>query len=249
VPVASRRLYQVVADQIAELIRSGEFRAGSRLPPERDLSRELNVSRPVVREAMVALEIAGLVEVRGGSGVYVRAASPPVHVPDIGSGPYESFVARRAIEGEIAAAAAVSAEPADIAELEAAVEQMRVNAQARVPADPGDRRFHFALAAASHNAVYLEIIRVVWDELANGGPIWTMLRERRTVRPTRLAEHEAILRAVAERDPQAARQAVHAHFDGAIRDFLEMTSGGEPAPALAVSSPQGKEEGWGREPS
>jgi DNA-binding GntR family transcriptional regulator len=63
--------------------------------------------------------------------------------------------------------------------------------------------------------------------------MWRKLRERRVVRPTRVAEHEAVLRAVASRDPQRARRAMHAHFDGAIRDFLEMTTADEPAPSSA----------------
>ncbi|HTU55884.1 MAG TPA: FadR/GntR family transcriptional regulator [Acetobacteraceae bacterium] len=224
VAVTTSRLYQAVADQIGQLIRAGEYRPGDRLPPERDLSRQLNVSRPVVREAMVALEIAGFVEVRGGSGVYVRTATPPTRVPDAGAGPYEAFVARRAIEGEIAAAAADSATDADLAELTAAVAQMRAADHTRVAVDPGDRRFHLALAAASQNAVFADVLRFIWDELLNRGPIWAKLRERRAVRPTRVDEHEAILRAVAARDPDRARHALHAHLDGAIRDFLEMTA-------------------------
>jgi DNA-binding FadR family transcriptional regulator len=233
VPISSPRLYQGVADQIASLIRAGEYGLGDRLPPERDLSRRLGVSRPVIREAMIALEIAGLVEVRGGSGVYVRASAPPAHVPDAGEGPYEAFTARRAIEGEIAAAAAENATPADLAELAASVEQMRNAANTEAEVDPGDRRFHFALAAASRNAIYVEVVRFIWDELLNRGPIWSKLRERRTVRPTRVQEHEAILRAITDRDPRRARRAMHAHFDGAIRDFLEMTATDEQASSSA----------------
>src|SRR6266478_8908593 len=70
--IEPRRLYRQIADQIRGLIRSGEFPAGSRLPPERDLARQLGVSRPSVREALIALEVAGLVEVRIGSGIYVQ---------------------------------------------------------------------------------------------------------------------------------------------------------------------------------
>jgi DNA-binding transcriptional MocR family regulator len=67
----TRRLYRQIADQIRELIRAGEFVAGARLPPERDLAKQLGVSRPSVREALIALEVEGLVEVRIGSGIYV----------------------------------------------------------------------------------------------------------------------------------------------------------------------------------
>jgi DNA-binding FadR family transcriptional regulator len=71
--IEPRRLYRQIADQIRGLIGSGEFPAGSRLPPERDLARQLGVSRPSVREALIALEVEGLVEVRIGSGIYVMA--------------------------------------------------------------------------------------------------------------------------------------------------------------------------------
>src|SRR6266576_2213344 len=69
--IEPRRLYRQIADQIRSLIRAGEFVAGSRLPPERDLAKQLGVSRPSVREALIALEVEGLVEVRIGSGIYV----------------------------------------------------------------------------------------------------------------------------------------------------------------------------------
>ncbi len=72
--VESQRLYQQVAEQLGSLIDRGEFREGDRLPPERELSKKLGVSRPVVREAMIALEIAGLVEVRGGAGLGLAIA-------------------------------------------------------------------------------------------------------------------------------------------------------------------------------
>ena len=70
--VDTRRLYQQIADQIRDLIQQGRFQAGARLPPERELAQQLGVSRPSVREALIALEIAGCVEVRQGAGVYVR---------------------------------------------------------------------------------------------------------------------------------------------------------------------------------
>jgi DNA-binding FadR family transcriptional regulator len=224
VAVSTRRLYQVVADQVAQLIRAGEYKAGDALPSERDLGKRLQVSRPVVREAMVALEIVGLVEVRGGSGVYIRDNSVPLHVPDAGEGPYEVFVARRAIEGEIAAAAALTADDAAIAELEAALEILRQDDTVVPPAGEGDRRFHAALAAATRNSAYVAITTFIWDELLERGALWGKLVSRRFVRPTRIAEHEAILRAVREHSPEAARRAAQDHLDGAIRDFLEMTA-------------------------
>ncbi len=108
-PINSKRLYEQVADQIGDLIRSGEFEPGQRLPAERDLAKSLGVSRPVVREAMVALEIAGLVEVRTGSGAYVRQPDKEETTLNAGHSPTDVLNARMIVEGETAALAAANA--------------------------------------------------------------------------------------------------------------------------------------------
>ena len=77
--IEPRRLYRQIADQLRALIAAGEFALGSRLPPERDLATQLGVSRPSVREALIALEVEGLVEVRMGSGIYVTAPGAGAH--------------------------------------------------------------------------------------------------------------------------------------------------------------------------
>src|SRR6266852_3886734 len=94
--VENRRLYRQIADQIAALIEKGEYGAGQRLPPERDLAKQLGVSRPSVREALIALEVEGYVEVRVGSGVYVRGPIPAVRAEPLpaDSGPFELIKAR-----------------------------------------------------------------------------------------------------------------------------------------------------------
>src|SRR5512141_848960 len=108
--VESRRLYRQIADQIAALIEKGEYGAGERLPPERDLAKQLGVSRPSVREALIALEVEGYVEVRVGSGVYVLGAPPERGSPlAADSGPFELIRARWIIEAECAALAAKNA--------------------------------------------------------------------------------------------------------------------------------------------
>ena len=122
--VATQRLYEQVAGQVTDLVARGEFKPGDRLPPERDLAKLLGVSRPTVREAMIALEIAGLVEVRGGAGAFVtvKAKNGTTNGDDKqspvrgrGSSPLELIAARRTIEPEVAALAAQLATPAEIA--------------------------------------------------------------------------------------------------------------------------------------
>src|ERR1700682_6560915 len=89
--VDNRRLYRQIADQMAALIEKGEYGPAQRLPPERDLAKQLGVSRPSVREALIALEVEGYVEVRVGSGVYVLGPRPTARAEPLpaGSGPFE----------------------------------------------------------------------------------------------------------------------------------------------------------------
>jgi len=124
--VEPKRLYRQIADQLAQLIASGEFPAGTRLPAERELATTLGVSRTSVREAIISLEMSGLVEVRVGTGIFVlaaREAAPRAGV-DAGPGPFELLSARKLVEGEIAALAARNAKPADVEALELSVARM-----------------------------------------------------------------------------------------------------------------------------
>src|SRR3954449_1658947 len=119
--VDDRRLYRQIADQLTGLITSGEFRRGERLPSERELATQLGVSRPSVREALIALEIQGLVEVRVGAGIFVTNSEVRPVVPiNEGQAPFELLRARWLIEGEIAALAAREATKSEIARVRAA---------------------------------------------------------------------------------------------------------------------------------
>ena len=111
-----QRLYRQIADQLRSLIGNGEFTVGARLPAERDLARQFGVSRPSVREALIALEVEGWVEVRTGSGVYVqdRAQRKAERLPGTEWGPLELIRARRVVEGETAALAAAQARRKDL---------------------------------------------------------------------------------------------------------------------------------------
>ncbi|HEY9347561.1 MAG TPA: GntR family transcriptional regulator, partial [Inquilinus sp.] len=105
--VVNRKLYIQIAEQITAAIDSGEFRPGQQLPSERDLAQELGVSRPTVREALIALEVAGLVEVKVGVGAFVRAAARPGSaLPEADHSALEIMQARALVEPELAALAA-----------------------------------------------------------------------------------------------------------------------------------------------
>src|SRR5690606_30927252 len=132
--VAVTRLYRMIADQIASRIRAGDFAAGSRLPAERDLAEQLQVSRSSIREALIALEIEGYVEVRVGTGVFVlsppedgksgsqSAEAPAAEPTDIG--PFDLLETRLLLEPECVALAAQRGSPAQIAAIQAAHQGM-----------------------------------------------------------------------------------------------------------------------------
>lgn len=213
--IEAQRLYQQVARQISELIRGGEVPHGERLPSERDLARQLGVSRPVVREAVIALELAGLVEVRTGSGIYARAPdrARPLVLDDIGPSPFEVIAARRVIEPEIAGAAAAARSDADLGAIGDALDAMREALRRRQDLRPSDRLFHTRVAAATGNTVLAALVDELWEQALK--PISATLHPRTGLpgnEPAALAEHAAILDALRARDSEGAREAMRAHL-------------------------------------
>nr|WP_315427171.1 FadR/GntR family transcriptional regulator [uncultured Albidiferax sp.] len=216
-PLEPQRLYRQIAEQLRAGMLSGEFAVGTRLPAERELAVQLGVSRPSVREALIALEVEGWVEVRTGSGIYVLERSPRSKGTAVAAGewgPLELIRARRVIEGETAALAASLAQPEHIHAMEQALLTMQAEAaQGSAPLD-GDRAFHSAIVQASGNAVLVETVHSFWD--ARRGPLFTRLggyfETPRSWR-TALKEHQTILAAIRAQDPAAARAAMHAHMD------------------------------------
>ena len=214
--IEPQRLYRQIADQLRTLIGGGEFAPGARLPAERDLSRQLGVSRPTVREALIALEVEGWVEVRTGSGVYVLERSSHSTAPVAANewGPLELLRARRVVEGEIAAIAARSRRKRDLDALSHAIDAMRGHAARGVAPLEGDRAFHLALVAACDNVVLAETVQAFWD--SRKGVISTQLGnhfETPEVWALAIEEHEAIQQAVEVRDADAARHSMHRHMD------------------------------------
>src|SRR5687768_5642512 len=167
-PIETKRLYRQIADQLRLLIEKGEFPLGSRLPAERELAQRLGVSRPSVREALIALEVEGLVEVRMGSGIYVvRAHRRSTIEPVFAEGPLEIIRARELIEAELAACAARSMTKKHIAGLREALAVMEREAgEGRVP-ESGDRLFHLRIAETAKNSVLLRMVAELFDERHN----------------------------------------------------------------------------------
>ena len=175
-PFEQKRIYQHVAEHVAELIRAGEFAEGQQLPPERDLARTLKISRNVVREALLALEIAGYVEIRVGVGTFVVSAAPDenrvgsLRPIDAGASPTDILAARRAVESEVAAIAAVTATENEIARVREAFEGIKKNDESPTRDVDWSRIFHRRLAEATHNPVLINIVGYLWEQTR--GPLF-----------------------------------------------------------------------------
>ncbi|QJR10625.1 Putative L-lactate dehydrogenase operon regulatory protein [Usitatibacter rugosus] len=221
--VESRRLYRQIADQISELIDSGEYLRGARLPPERDLAKQLGVSRPSVREALIALEVEGYVEVRVGSGVYVtdnrRTATVSPGLPE-DSGPFELIRARWIIESECAALAAKHATKAQLRAIEESLEAMeRDKGDNKMPLD-NDRLFHLRIAEASGNSALALVVQTLWDQRM--GPLFLRLEhhfDTPGLWEVAIREHREVVQAIIKKNPAAARTAMRRHMDHAAKRF------------------------------
>lgn len=213
-PIAPQRLYRRIAEQIAALIDAGELPPGSRLPGERELAQRLAVSRPSLREALIALEIEGRVEVRGGSGIYVArpggrvAASEPE-----AAGPFEVLEARLLLEPDCAALAAARADAAGRAAIAAALARQRADAESGRFDVAADRGFHEAIAAATGNAMLERLVGELWRvQTTPLAARLSSLAVSSARRRDNLGEHAAIADAIARGDAAAAKAAMRRHL-------------------------------------
>jgi DNA-binding FadR family transcriptional regulator len=222
-----RRLYEQIARKLAKAISTGEYAVGQRLPSERDLAQTFDVSRPTVREAIVALELDGLVEVRLGSGVYVTHQEPPAGAEsykDIGF--FELLEARRSIEGESCALAATRIDDAQLAQLTALVDEMRRANQKNevIQSEDADRRFHERIAEFTQNSGIVAAVEMLWDARLRSPQNASMSAKVRArgYKPS-IEEHAAIVRALKRRDSDAARAAMREHLSRVMEELLEAT--------------------------
>ena len=224
-PPDSRKLYQQVASAIMESIASGRYKPGERLPSERDLAAFYKVSRPTIREAMIALEIRGLAQTRHGSGIYV-SDKPQSNdsATDLDIGAFELTEARRLFEGEAAALAATTITDEGLEELERIIAAM-VDENERMQQDwTADRRFHIAIARSTRNTAIATVIENLLD-MRYRSPlcVYMLERARRVGVQPRVSEHRRILVALRKHDPRAARNAMRGHLARVIEDLLEAT--------------------------
>ncbi len=213
--VRKSRVSQEIIEQVRDLVTSGRLRAGDRLPAERDLAQNLQVSRSTVREAIRALESLGLLEVRSGQGTFL-AVHPkgPGSVPLTGSllkawdDQHKLFEVRRVMEPDLAALAARRATPGHIEQMRAALGEQEGQIQRGRTGIQADTSFHFLLAESTGNEILLQIMQGLLETLQKSREASLQKGSRRS---QSLRQHQAILAAIESRDPKLAEQRMLEH--------------------------------------
>lgn len=219
-----KRLYKVVAQGLIGSITEGRYVVGQRLPAERELALEYGVSRPTVREAVIALEVRGLVEVRIGSGVYVLRATRDLDNAGDGISAFELTEARLLFEGEAAALAATEMTDDQLDELDELVALIDLENKRGAAGEVPDREFHMAIARGTANGAIVRTVEMFWN-LRSASPECAVLFTRARTGGSKpvVEEHARIAAALRTRDPNQARAAMRAHLEAVIEHLLETT--------------------------
>jgi GntR family transcriptional regulator, transcriptional repressor for pyruvate dehydrogenase complex len=208
------RLYEQVAEQITAWVDENGLKQGDRLPPERELATRLGVSRATLSQALVALEVIGVVTVRHGDGTVLTRSKGSTRIVDAirrhADRLPEIIETRDALETKIATLAAARRTEEDLARIDDALRSMEVDIEAGGRGVDGDERFHGAVTAAAHSLLLARLM----DEIGD------LIRETRIEslsqpgRPRKsLAGHRAIAEAIRAGDAAAAAAAMHAHVE------------------------------------
>lgn len=213
----NRRLFWRIVEKIENLIDTGIYPAGSRLPPERELADNYGVSRPTIREAIIALEVRGRVEVKTGSGIYV-VENQSAENNDLKISAFELTQARALVEGEAAALAATTITEEELA----ALHQTLVDMENEANAENADKQFHLIISKATRNNAILVAVEKLWLlRGANEDIIEAYKGVCNQSSPKRMEEHTAIYKALKDRDANAARAAMHHHFKRLINALFD----------------------------
>jgi GntR family transcriptional repressor for pyruvate dehydrogenase complex len=222
------RLYKRVADELRAAILAGTYTPGRRLPAERELAEMYSVSRPTVREAVIALELQGLVEVRVGAGVFVLEPGAAERLrgagPELTIGPFELMEARKIIESETAALAATLIDDEQLERLDRIIDRMEEENRLEIGGESADHQFHVAIAEATGNSALAAVIDNLWVIRETSPMMNNVLTKARSkgVKPM-VDEHRKILAALRQHNPAAARAAMQGHLTRVIDELLQAT--------------------------
>ncbi len=230
-PIKTKKIYEEIVDQIRQLILDGHIKPGDKLPSERHLVESFRVSRASIREALSALEIMGLLEVRTGEGAYFRqlqADSMAVSLTwalsmEKGS-VLEILEVRRMIEVQAAGYAAERATNEEISELESSLNSMRMSLyNSGSMGEKADHLFHYTIAKATHNKITIRLMDTISDHLQHLiRASRSKLYEGKYTPELLYQEHERIFMAIKNRNSTEARRQMIVHLDGVEEEILKV---------------------------
>lgn len=232
----SLRSYKKIGALLKDELAKGIYQVGDRLPPERDIAERFGVSRTVIREALIMLEIDELVSVKKGSGVYVLQLPNQANGLDNGLesediGPFELLQARQLLESGIAEFAAIQATRNDVLQLREILKRERETLSQGKDDYIEDEEFHSMIAKITQNEVLITMQKKLWD-YRKSSSMWAGLHSHIsnfTYRQRWLADHEAILNALQRKDPALARKAMWQHLENVKQTLFELSDIDDPA--------------------
>lgn len=219
-PVTSKKLYIQIYNQLHKSILSGAFKVGDKLPTERELCEQFGVSRAPVRQALSALELNGFIYSRQGEGVYVKSNRPQSNnlKSDLvleSVSPEDIVEARMNIEPLIIKFACERVTEEDIKELHALIKKMEAETKAGIYVPENDEAFHFAIAKASHNEIFIKIMKDIIYSIKHQ-KLWQFIRERigtkQDYRNFNFQEHQLIFKAIEEHNQEEAVRLMTLHL-------------------------------------
>lgn len=225
-PIKTKKNYEEIVEQIKLLISEGDLKPGDKLLSEKELADQLKVSRTSVREALSALELMGLIEIKPGGGTFIKQNKGSIIEPLAlillmeRDAALELYELRQILEVEAAWLAAQRATGEDLNRINNALLEMKSDLEEQKLGEEADFKFHYAVAEATHNSLLFRLMNTIAD---------TMRQTLRTSRqrlytlegmPERLfREHTAIFQAIKAGEPNKARQAMYDHLAG-VREYL-----------------------------
>jgi len=228
-PIKTRKIYEEIIDQLKQLIVSGQLKPGDRLPSERDLVESLRVSRASIREALSALEMMGLLEVRSGEGTYVRELKPESVVEPLSwmlsmekGTVLELLEVRKILEVQAVGIAAERITEDDLTKLDSALNEMIRDLQNSDGGEKSDLLFHFTITRATHNKILIRLMDTISDMMKH------MLKSSRAelykgkyTPELLLEEHMRIFDAIKSRDSELARLQMLKHLEGVEQELIK----------------------------
>ncbi|PJG84723.1 FCD domain-containing protein [Conservatibacter flavescens] len=229
------RSYKKIGLLLKARLEQGTYAIGDKLPTERELAEELGVSRTVIREALIMLELENLIDIRKGSGVYVinlplHSAANDEKKDFVDIGPFELLQARQLLESSIAEFAAIQATKKDVEKLKNILNREKETLADGKEDYVADEDFHCMIAEITQNEVLIRMQRELWL-YRNNSDMWKGLHQHipdQSYRFLWLQDHENIISAIQRKDPASARKAMWQHLENVKEKLFELSDVNDP---------------------